>query len=647
MAKKSKSSGKKLGGRAKRVIVKAKALASASSKGVVPGHRHRDETGGLGKSAKHTGQRGGGTPGGVPPESVKPMKLPEPVIMLVKLDAIDLGDADAVGGLGGRSGDDKSLQLDELAQSIRMQGVVEPVLLIAKVGQKVHYVCPDGSRRVRAAKIAGLSEIPAAVYPSSFLDRAGEIRATAVVQKVDHTPVDVAIMVADLLESERLKTKADAVSEGHIQSVATRLGKTPRWVADYRYLGRLNKDVLDLVRSGRLPLTHARAISVVGDAETQKSLAHHAARQPDGSGGQNLAQLIRWVGEKRWSLKVIPWNVGESFAGKRACTGCPHNSASDLDLWAIGHSSGEIARERREVADGGPYCSNRSCFEHKREAADRAKEAAAKKVAPLIKSGKLENAGVQAVMEAKLVPAGMKPEAIARVVKTEMDRAEPGGSAKGGKGAESGGDAKEGGKAGGGKEKVSAKVVLSVKEKARQRFEEALQHWQDATRKQLIDELVRRPGGLSMGLHVLCEPTELAGKLTPKISGEDVERKMEIAMQSPGTIELGKATFGLLEVARESDSPLLKALHAAELAVIAEHERRWSSTVDALQDAGRELADASVVFLLRIMGVDVAARPVLATFEKEAGVAEGGEGKGQEARGIKGEAKKPQAGGAS
>jgi ParB family chromosome partitioning protein len=137
-------------------------------------------------------------------------------------------------------------ELDELAASIRANGILQPI--IVRPGG-AGYEVVAGERRVRAARLAGLTEIPAIVRRYSD----DEVLVLSLVENIQRTDLN-AIDKAQAFR--RLSTHLGATH----QEIAERLGIDRTSVTHLLRLLDLPADIQDLVRSGRLSTGHAKAL---------------------------------------------------------------------------------------------------------------------------------------------------------------------------------------------------------------------------------------------------------------------------------------------------------------------------------------------------------------------------------------------------
>ncbi len=152
--------------------------------------------------------------------------------------------------------------LDELAASIRNQGVIQPLLvrpLANDPGERYEIVA--GERRWRAAKRAGLSQLPVIVRDMSD-DEALTVALVENLQREDLNPVEEARAMATL--RERLKLSQE--------ELASRLGKSRPAVANTLRLLQLPEAMLEAIHTGELTAGHARTLLALNDEEAQATL---------------------------------------------------------------------------------------------------------------------------------------------------------------------------------------------------------------------------------------------------------------------------------------------------------------------------------------------------------------------------------------
>jgi ParB family chromosome partitioning protein len=176
-------------------------------------------------------------------------------------------------------------RLEELAQSIRTNGIIQP-LIVRRAGERHQLIA--GERRWRAAKLAGLTEVPVVVQ--DFADeRLLEIALIENIQREDLNPIEVAHALDRLAREHSLSH----------EEIGTRTGKDRTTVTNLIRLLRLPDDIQLLVAEHRLSMGHARAILGLPSEELQKALAQRAAAE--GLSVRQVERLIQGVTAKRES----------------------------------------------------------------------------------------------------------------------------------------------------------------------------------------------------------------------------------------------------------------------------------------------------------------------------------------------------------
>jgi len=145
--------------------------------------------------------------------------------------------------------------LNELADSIRENGVVQPVV-VRPSENAGRYVLVLGERRLRATKMAGQRTIPAIVRRLS-LQQAAEMTVLENVQRTDLNPLEQA-------EAFRVLSKEFNLTQAQI---AERIGVSRETVANYMRLLRLPEEVMKYLLDGRLSFTDAREILALDKEE--------------------------------------------------------------------------------------------------------------------------------------------------------------------------------------------------------------------------------------------------------------------------------------------------------------------------------------------------------------------------------------------
>ncbi|HEX2252015.1 MAG TPA: ParB/RepB/Spo0J family partition protein [Thermoanaerobaculia bacterium] len=157
--------------------------------------------------------------------------------------------------------------LEELAESIRAQGVIQPI--VAVDSGDGHYSIVAGERRWRAAQRAGLAEVPVVVREVAGDQELLELALVENLQRSDLNPVEEAEAYRTLRESFGLSQEA----------IAGRVGKARTTVTNTLRLLNLPDEVVDLLRDGRLTAGQARPLLGLAKAEQQVALAQRAVEE--------------------------------------------------------------------------------------------------------------------------------------------------------------------------------------------------------------------------------------------------------------------------------------------------------------------------------------------------------------------------------
>lgn len=163
-------------------------------------------------------------------------------------------------------------RLEELAQSIRANGIIQPLVVRLVDG---HYQLVAGERRLRAAKLAEAETVPVVVrdIPEG---RLLEITLVENIQREDLNPMETASAFARM--STELNMNAEAIG--------TRTGKDRTTVINLMRLLQLPKDLQQLISDGKLTAGHGRCLLSLPNAELQREVAERAC-----AGGWSVRQV--------------------------------------------------------------------------------------------------------------------------------------------------------------------------------------------------------------------------------------------------------------------------------------------------------------------------------------------------------------------
>ena len=153
----------------------------------------------------------------------------------------------------------KQESLEELAESIKTYGVIQPIVVSKKDG---YYSIIAGERRWRAAKLAGLEEIPAIIREDDEQTNK-EIALIENIQREDLNPLEKALGIRHLMDKYGMTQ----------EEVSKKIGKSRSSVSNTLRILYLAPDVLELVKQGKLTEGHCKALAGIEDAERQYAAA--------------------------------------------------------------------------------------------------------------------------------------------------------------------------------------------------------------------------------------------------------------------------------------------------------------------------------------------------------------------------------------
>jgi ParB family chromosome partitioning protein len=154
--------------------------------------------------------------------------------------------------------------LEELAQSIRSSGIIQP-LVLRKIGSRYQLIA--GERRWRASQRAQLLRVPAILREVSD-EQALELTLVENIQREDLNPIEQARAFDRLMEQFHLTQ----------DEVATRTGKDRATVANSVRLLSLEAPLLDWIEEGKITAEHGRALLAIDDRKLRSDLALKASR---------------------------------------------------------------------------------------------------------------------------------------------------------------------------------------------------------------------------------------------------------------------------------------------------------------------------------------------------------------------------------
>ena len=156
-------------------------------------------------------------------------------------------------------------KLDELTESIKQYGVLQPLIVQKKDG---FYQIIAGERRWRAARNAGLDKVPVIIKEYNSEETLA-ISLIENIQREDLSPIEEALAYKRLMEDHQLKQ----------EEVAEKVGKSRSAIANFLRLLNLDETVQGMVADGKISAGHAKVLLGVDSKEKQKKLAQLTIEQ--------------------------------------------------------------------------------------------------------------------------------------------------------------------------------------------------------------------------------------------------------------------------------------------------------------------------------------------------------------------------------
>lgn len=231
-------------------------------------------------------------------------------------------------------------RLKELTDSIRQVGVLEPVLVreSERVGM---YILIAGERRLRAAKAAGLTEIP---YRSLDVteEQAAEIQALENLHRENLGPIEEARAFQTLI----------AQGKYDVDALAKRMDKSPTYVYRAVKLLELPTAAMEAIEAGFITPAHGHQILRAPEGKTRDELVKFATTLTYNDSYPTVRQMEEQLDGKNLADATFPTKT--EYAGVQACTKCPYNTGNQGNLFDGAEKGG---------------CTNAPCFNTKTETA--------------------------------------------------------------------------------------------------------------------------------------------------------------------------------------------------------------------------------------------------------------------------------------
>ncbi len=196
-------------------------------------------------------------------------------------------------------------RLKDLSDSIRMYGVLQPLVVtrqetvVEGEGIVVHYELVSGERRLRASKLAGLSQVPAIIRTETDDAKVKlELAIIENLQREDLNPVD---------RARAFKRLAEEFKFSHAE-IGKKMGKSREYVSNSLRLLMLPDDILDALGSGKISEGHARPLMMlVNHPQEQATLFKEIIwRKMTVREAESFARRVAYDRVRKKSLMVTP-----------------------------------------------------------------------------------------------------------------------------------------------------------------------------------------------------------------------------------------------------------------------------------------------------------------------------------------------------
>ena len=192
--------------------------------------------------------------------------------------------------------------IEELASSIKEYGVIQPIIVTKK---EDYYQIVAGERRWRAAKKAGLSELPVIVRDYSEQQNS-EIALIENIQRRDLNPIEKARGIRKLMDDYSLTQ----------QEVADKLGFSRSAIANSVRILNLDERVIDLALEGKLTEGHCKALMAVQDGDKQYSMAQYMIQSGDSvREAESKMKVRKTMKPKDQKYEAVYRDIEDTFRG--------------------------------------------------------------------------------------------------------------------------------------------------------------------------------------------------------------------------------------------------------------------------------------------------------------------------------------------
>jgi ParB family chromosome partitioning protein len=192
----------------------------------------------------------------------------------------------------------KPEELAELAESIRLHGILQPLIATYLSEEPDHYILIAGHRRLEAARLAGLETVPAILRTADDQQQL-ELALIENLQRADLSPLD---------QAEAYQKLANEFGLSH-DEISSRVGKSRVSVTNTLRLLRLTPHAQQALRAGEISEGHARALLALSTSQAQNAALQTVIQQ--GLSVRQTEELVRRLAGERPQPKSRPAQAPE------------------------------------------------------------------------------------------------------------------------------------------------------------------------------------------------------------------------------------------------------------------------------------------------------------------------------------------------
>ena len=188
--------------------------------------------------------------------------------------------------------------LQELSESIKTHGLIQPITVRKIKGERYQIIA--GERRVRASKLAELTEIPAYIRTASDMEML-EMGLIENIQRKDLNPIEVALSFQRLLDECNIRQ----------EDLANRVSKSRSVVSNYLRLLKLYQPVQTAIVQGTITMGHAKMLASIEEEDRQTAILNKIVQEE--LSVRQVEELMRKLNQPETKQKPAPIGLPHHF----------------------------------------------------------------------------------------------------------------------------------------------------------------------------------------------------------------------------------------------------------------------------------------------------------------------------------------------